>query len=74
MASDPMNRTRACLICEAPQAHKPSRVREAAKYLLGLLDASEAERRFASGAIEWLRRNRHEPMQAEVKKRRREKD
>jgi len=73
MASDPMNRTRACLICEAPQAHAAARVREAAKYLLGLSDASVGERRFASEAIEWLRSNRDEPMQAEVKKRRNER-
>ena len=61
MGSVPMNRTRARLICEAPQDHRPSRVREAAMYLLRMSGVTESERRIASEAIEGLRSKRDKP-------------
>jgi len=70
MGSVPMNRTRDGLICEAPQDHRPSRVREAAMYLLGMSTVTESERRIASEAIEWLRSRRDEPKPVPVKPKR----
>jgi len=39
----PINRTRALVICHAPQAYAPSRVREAASYLLQSSASTEEE-------------------------------
>ena len=73
MGSVPMNRTRAGLICEAPQDHRPARVREAATYLLGMSGVTEDERRIASEAMSWLRSKQDEPKQGTVKQRRKGK-
>jgi hypothetical protein len=61
MANVPINRTRALVIVAAPQVYAPSRVRDAANYLLMSLASTEEERRQATEAIEWLRGKRDEP-------------
>jgi len=68
MGSVPMNRTRAGLICEAPQDHSAARVREAATYLLGMSGVTEGERRMASEAMAWLRSKRDAPKQPDQPK------
>jgi hypothetical protein len=65
-----MNRVRALVICHAPQAYAPSRVREAASYLLQSSASTEEERRLASEAIEWLRSKRDAPKPAAGKQKR----
>jgi len=54
MRSVPINRTRALVICNAPQPYAPSRVHEAAAYLLQSLASTEEEQRLATEAMEWL--------------------
>jgi len=68
MGSVPMNRSRAGLICEAPQDHRAARVREAATYLLGMPAVTEDERRIANEALEWLRSKRDAPKQPDQPK------
>jgi hypothetical protein len=46
MAHVPMNRVRALVICHAPQTYAPSRVREAASYLL-------QSSVFSTSPVEW---------------------
>ena len=60
MASVPMNRARALIICTRAPDYLPGRLREAARYLLDRKDATEEERRLATEAIEWLRSKRDE--------------
>ena len=55
-----MNRTRAGLICKAPQDHGSAPVREAATYLLGMSGVTEDKRRIASEAMTRLRSKRDE--------------
>jgi len=61
VGSIPINRTRALVICHAPAAYAPTRVREAASYLLQSSSATEDEQRVATEAIEWLRSKRDKP-------------
>ena len=49
-----MNRTRALIICTAPDAFAHTRVREAAKHLLAQGDVSEEEKRLAEEALKSL--------------------
>ena len=60
VGSIPINRTRALVICHAPAAYAPTRVREAASYLLQS-SRTEDEQRVATEAIEWLRSKRDKP-------------
>jgi hypothetical protein len=74
MIDDPtltqLNRVRALLICRASQAYAPSRVREAASYLLQSSSSTEDEQRLATEAIEWLRSKRDAPKPAAGKQKR----
>jgi len=60
MAYVPMNRVRALVIVHEPRAYAPSRVQEAAAYLLQSPSATEEESRLATDAIAWLRSKRDE--------------
>ena len=60
MAYVPMNRVRALVIVHEPSAYAPTRVRDAANYLLTSSGATEDEQRLANEAIEWLRSKREE--------------
>ena len=66
----PMNRVRALVICHAPQAYAPSRVQEAATYLLQSSSTTEEERRLAAEAVAWLQGKRDEPKPPAVKRKR----
>jgi len=66
MAYVPMNRVRALVIVHEPAAYAPTRVRDAANYLLTSSSATEDEQRLANDAIEWLRSKRGEPQKAPV--------
>jgi len=70
MAYVPMNRVRALVTVHEPAAYTPTRVRDAANYLLTSSSATEDEQRLANEAIEWLRSNWGEPRQAAVKQKR----
>ena len=52
MAYVPMNRVRALVIVHEPAAYAPTRVRDAANYLLTSSSATEDEQRLANEAIE----------------------
>jgi len=52
IASFPMTRARALLICQQPEICAPSRVLGAAAYLLERVDATEDEERLAYRAID----------------------
>jgi len=55
-----MNLVRALVIVHEPRAYTPSRVSEAARYLLASSSATEEEQRLATEATEWLRSKRDE--------------
>jgi hypothetical protein len=65
-----MTRTRVLVIVHARQAYAPSRVRDAAVYLLQSSASTEDEQRLANEAREWLRRRRDEPTQTPVEQKR----
>ena len=70
MAYVPMNRVRALVIVHEPRAYTPSRVQEAAAYLLQSPSATDEESRLANDAIAWLRSKRDEPKPAAGKQKR----
>ena len=67
MAYVPMKRTRALVIVHQPQAYAPSRVRDAANYLLVSLASTEEEQRKAKEGLEWLRGKQQAPPKLERK-------
>jgi len=60
---------RALVIVHEPSAYAPTRVRDAANYLLTSSGATEDEQRLANEAIEWLRSKRDKPMGRKTSKR-----
>jgi len=60
MAYVPMNRVRALVIVHEPAAYAPTRVRDAASYVLDSSVSTEDEKRLANEAIAWLQSKRDE--------------